>query len=450
MTKIALIYPSRTKETNSEELLYSPLALAYLGRHTPGHFQIASYDEYVGEDVDPGKVDADIVAMSAITPGISRSYELADQFRKRGIYCVGGGAHLTALPAEGLCHFDTVIRGEGEQPWREFLADFDQGSPKPDYFGAMNVSLDGLGTPRRDLIHKNYEYPSVLTSRGCPYNCSFCYLTVYRPRKYRLIPNDTIIEDLDTLRGNRIVVITDENFMGYSQKDIEQRKILLERMIQKNYGFYWGCQSVINLADEPELMELMHRAGCRAVFIGFESVSEEGLKEVNKRQNCGVNYKEAIKKIHDHKIGVIASCIFGMDSHGKDYPRQLIRSLKEAKADFPRLFFMTAWPGTPLFDKLEKEGRANRDWDQVRKDMPSIQFKNFSHQEAMAARKEILDACFSPFRIVWTVMRWIFKDRSIIVTFVRMCLRNRVFEYVKRFRVHRFWRRQLQALAASK
>jgi radical SAM superfamily enzyme YgiQ (UPF0313 family) len=434
MTKVAMVYPSWTKETHSASLLYSPLALGYIARHTPRHYKIDLYDEYVGEDLDPNTVNADIVAFSPITSGIMRAYSLADRLRERGITCVSGGAHASALPDEALQHFDAVIIGEGEDPWKNFLQDFEQGKIQETYFGRMDVSLDHLGTPRRDLVHSNYTYPALMTSRGCPYACSFCYLTVYKNRKHRMIPHDTILEDMDYLKDHPIVVVTDENFIGYSDADIEDRKVLLEKMIRKEYKFYWGCQSTVGLYKQPELMTLMHRAGCRAVFLGFEAMQEDSLAEVNKRHNFGVDYSEVVRALHNHKLGVIASCILGMDSHGKDYHKTLIKSLKKAKADFPRVFLMTAWPGTRLFEELQREDRASRDWDRVRKDMPSVKFKHYTHEEIRNAREEVIRAFASVFHISRVVFRWLFKDRSIIMLFIHLAFRNMILERTKRFR----------------
>lgn len=434
MTKLAMIYPSRTKETNTEELLYSPLALAYLARHTPKHFKVTTYDEYVGEDVDPNKLDADLVAFSAITPGINRAYALASSLRKRGITCVGGGAHVSALPDEALEHFDSIVIGEGEAAWRNLLADFDRGKLEKTYFGPMDVPLDRLGTPCREQIHPNYHYPSVTTSRGCPHACSFCYLTVFKQRKYRLIPNETVLEDLDSVKDSPVVVITDENFIGYSASDMEDRKILLEKIIRRGYKFLWGCQTTVNLSNQPELMSLMYRAGCRAVFIGFEAVTEESLREIRKSHNVGVDYKEVVKKLHRHKLAVIASTILGMDSHQGDYHKKLISTLKEARADFPRVFLMTAWPGTPLFEQLEEEGRASHDWDSVRKDIPTVKFKHYTHEEILQARKEILDSFFNFSNIFRMFLWWLPRERSLFLLFLKLTFRHRIAEKIKRFR----------------
>ena len=431
MIDLAMVYPSRVKETTGEELLYSPLALAYLARHTPPHYRVSAYDEYVGADFDPDRVHADVVAVSAITPGITRAYAIADRLRHRGIKTIVGGAHASALPDEALQHFDSVCVGEGEGPWKQFLQDFERGSIQQIYRGRMDVPLDGLRTPRRDLIHPNYQYPSVMTSRGCPHGCSFCYLTVFPNRKYRTIPHDTVLWDLDSLRDPGIVIVTDENFIGYSEADVEDRKALLERMIRRRYKFYWGCQASTKLASEPELMDLMYRAGCRAVFLGFEAIDKEGLAQINKGHNIGLDYEQVVARLHEHKLAVIASTIYGLDSHGSDYPDKLIAALRRCKADFPRVFFATAWPGTPFYAALEKEGRTCQNWDEVRKDLPSIQFKNFSHEEAIVGRKKVLDAFFNLANMSRTIARWAPRERSLVATYVKMVVRNRIAEAMK-------------------
>ena len=436
--KIIFYYPALDKENKGTEFLYSPLSLAYLSAHTPDHYDKELYDEYVGEDLDPWSVDADIVAMSPLTSGINRAYRVADVLRKRGITCVVGGAHASAMPEEALEHFDSVIIGEGETPWSKFLADFENDNIQKTYFGRMDVSLDRLGVPDRNMVHPNYHYPSVNTSRGCPYSCSFCYLTVYKNRCYRTIPHETVLTDMEKLRDETLVVVTDENFIGYSQKDHEDRKELLQKMIEKNFGFHWGCQASLNIAEDPELMELMYKSGCRAVFIGFESTDPADLKEIRKKHNTNIDYKTIVEKIHAKKLAVIASCILGLDNQDKKYHKRLIRDLRNMKVDFVRVFLMTSWPGTPLNKKLEKEGRLIEDWDRTRKDIPSIRYKNYTHEEILAARKEVMDASFNFFSTLRTIWRWLFIDRSLIVLFLKMTFRNRISEPIRNKRALKF------------
>lgn len=431
--KIIFCYPSFEKENVGTELLYSPLAFAYLARHTPDYYEMVLCDEYVGEDLDPHTVEADIVAISSLSSGIVRAYEHADILRARGIKCVIGGAHATALPDEALEHFDTVVQGEGEGPWREFLKDFEAGETKPIYFGKMNVPLENLGVPDRSFLHKNYHYPALMTSRGCPFHCSFCYLTIYKNRKFRTFPQEMVLEDLDNLKANdeKIIVMTDENFIGYHERDFNDRKQLLQKMIDRKYDFIWGCQASTNLAYQPELMKLMYKAGCRVVFMGFEASDEEALKSINKKHNVGLDYKEIVKNIHKQKIAVIASTILGMDNQENGYHKFLIKELKRINADLVRVFYMTAWPGTVLYKELEKEDRVCTDWKKLRKDIPTTKFKNYSHPEIIGARKEIMDYFFGKRHLVKVVFTWLFRDPTLVGTYIKMWWRSQKSEKMR-------------------
>ncbi|MCF8227905.1 MAG: radical SAM protein [Bacteroidales bacterium] len=436
--KIIFYYPALEKENKGTEFLYSPLSLAYLSAHTPDYYRKEMYDEYVGEDIAPHSLNADIVAMSPLTSGINRAYQVADILRKRSIVCVVGGAHASAMPEEALEHFDAVIIGEGEQPWKNFLNDFENKRISKTYFGRMDVNLDKLGVPDRKMVHPNYHYPSINTSRGCPYSCSFCYLTVYKNRRYRTIPHETVLQDMEDLRGEQLVVVTDENFIGYSHQDHKDRKDLLKKMIKKDFGFYWGCQTSLNLAEDPELMDLMYESGCRAVFIGFESTNPGDLQEIRKNHNANIDYKQIVEEIHSHKLAVIASCILGLDNQDKNYHKQLIRDLKSMKVDFVRVFLMTSWPGTPLNNRLKKEGRLIEDWDRTRKDIPNIRYKNYTHEEILQARKEVMDSFFTFFNTLKTILRWIFTERSLIKLFIKMSFRNRISEPIRNKRALQF------------
>jgi len=438
MYKIIFYYPASEKENSGIEVLYSPLSLAYLSTHTPDYYKKELYDEYVGDDLDPIVVNADIVAMSPLTSGIKRAYRVSDILRQRGIICVVGGAHVSAMTEEALVHFDSVIVGEGERPWKEFLNDFENNSIKKTYFGRMDVCLEDLGVPDRKMIHPNYHFQSVNTSRGCPFNCSFCYLTVFKNRKYRTIPHETVLMDLENLRIEPIIVVTDENFIGYSLKDYENRKDLLKKMINRKFRFIWGCQASLNIADDPDLMDLMYQSGCRAVFIGFESTNAEDLKEIKKKQNGNVDYRDIVQTIHKHKLAVIASCIIGLDHQHNNYHKQLIRDLKKMKVDFVRVFIMTSWPGTPLNDRLREEGRLIEDWDRSRKDIPNIHYKNYTHEELITARKEVMDSFFNFLNVLIIISRWVFIDRTLIMLFIKMFFRNRVSERIRNKRALKF------------
>lgn len=434
--KIVFCYTSLYKENEGIDILYGPLSLAYLAGHTPETFEMELYDEYVGEDLDARTVEADIVAISSLSSGIKRAYELAGILRERGIISVLGGAHATAMTDEALQHVDVVIRGEGEGPWKAFLEDYEKDAVKDVYEGRMDVPLDGLGAPDRKFIHPNYPYASLMTSRGCPFECTFCYLSVYPDRKYRTIPHETVLCDMESLRDEKILVITDENFIGYSREDYEDRKKLLRKMAERRFGFLWGCQASVNIASQPELLELMYDAGCRIVFIGYETVDSEGLHSVNKKQNINLDYREVIRNIHDKKIAVISSVILGMDNHRPGYHKELIRELKRIRTDLVRVFLLTAWPGTVLYRQMEAEGRVSGDWDLLRKDIPTLKFNHYSNVEIIEARSIIMKTFFSKKHVFRLALRWISIDRSLIGMLIKIWWRSISSEKIRTDRAY--------------
>lgn len=424
--KLALIYPAMHSDLYSSELLYGPLALAYVGAYTPSNWKITLYDEYVDEYVDPVKIDADLVAMSALTPNIPRAYYLADKLRDRGITTVCGGAHVSALPDEALQFFDAVVLGEAEPVWPQVIADFEGGNLKKVYDGGLEHDLEDIRLPRRDLIHRNYPYTTLITSKGCPFRCDYCYLSVFEKKKYRTLPVDAIIEDMELTnqRNDFIVIFGDENVSGYSAKDQENRMELFERMIKKKFSFVWGAQSTIDIYKKPEMLKLMRAAGCRALFVGLESIDSDLGKQVNKSFADRIDYKEAIRVIHKHGIGVIGSFLLGLDNQDMSYAKRLPRMVKKLNIEYPRLFFLTAWPGTPLYKRLQEQGRIQKGYCQVRKDIPNIVYTHFSEEEIREVHRDIKKNFFTKPYIAKIALRWLFKDPTMVRFFLKILKSN--------------------------
>ena len=426
--RIAFVYPSLTNELYESALLYSPLALAYMGAYTPDDWKKDMYDEYVDNWIDPSELKADLVAMSAFTPNMRRAYYLADKFRERGIKTVCGGAHVSALPDEALEHFDSVVIGEGEPVWPQLIQDFEQGKLKPVYDGGVSVPIHDIKLPDRDLVHPAYHYPSFITSKGCPFACDYCYLSIFEKKKYRVLPVDAIIEDMDRAAARGIdfaSVVVDENVSGYSKSDYENRIELFERMIKKKYKFVWGAQSTVDIYKKPELLKLMHKAGCRTLFLGLEATNNKNLgEEVNKGFAGRIDYNKAVKTIHKAGISVIGSFIIGLDNQDMDYAKQLPKALKKMNIEYPRMFFLTAWPGTPLYRKLEQNDRIIPGWDHVRKDIPNIKYNNFSHEEIRKAKKIFFDNYFTKPYILKIVLRWLFREPGMVKFFIKILTQN--------------------------
>jgi len=390
--------------------LYGPLALAYLINHTPKHYEFQMYDEWIGMQMDPYTIKADLVAISAISSAIPRAYEISDVLKKRGIKCVIGGPHVSALPDEALNHFDSIITGEGENPWVDYLQDFESGKTSDIYQGTMNMSLTNLGIPARKFIRPEYHLDTINTSRGCPHNCSFCYLSLFDKRTYRTIPHDFILDDLSQIsKEKRVVAITDENFIGGTDEHLEDRKVLLEKIIRSKFRLLWGCQTTVKIAEHPDVLNLMYKAGCRVIYTGFETSSNDSLLEVNKKHNIKCNYKEITRTIQKHKIAVIASYVIGLDSHNNDYHHFLKKEIIDTNPDFIRISYLSPWPGTPMYKKLHRENRIDSDYANYDFDNPYIEFKNYSRKEIIEARNKIFKSFYRFSNISKILIRNLFR-----------------------------------------
>ena len=225
-------------------------------------------------------------------------------------------------------------------------------------------------------------------------------------------------------QNDPIVVFGDENVSRYSAKDHENRMEVFEGMIKKRFNFVWEAQSTIDIYRKPEFLELMRAAGCRALFVGFETANSDLGEQVKKNFADRIDYKEAIRVIHKHCISVIGSYILGLDSHDKSYVKRLPKVVKRLNIECPRLFFLTAWPGTAVYKRLQNQGRIPKDYTQVRKDIPSIVYSHFSEEEIREAHKYIKKSFFTKPDIAKIVLWWLFKDPPMVKFFLKVLSSN--------------------------
>jgi radical SAM superfamily enzyme YgiQ (UPF0313 family) len=312
----------------------------------------------IDEDIEPMDfdMDADLIGISFMTYNAPRAYEIADRFRQRGKPVIFGGFHPTFLPNEAIKHADAVCIGEAEYNVPRMMRDFAAGRLKQFYRSGL-VDLSGLPVADRDLIRKQaYITPDVLqATRGCPNACKFCSIAAFHRRTIRTRPVEEVLEELRAL--GRHVVFMDDNIIGDRDYAVE----LFSAMIPLRKR--WFSQCGIGVAYDEELLRLAHRSGCRGLFIGFESLSQENLNNWRKDGARAKDYVRLVHKLHWMGIGVYAGFVFGSD---RDTPRVFettLEFLREAKLDALQATRLTPFPGTPLFDEMDRQGRiVDKDW----------------------------------------------------------------------------------------
>ncbi len=358
--EICLIAPEAARFRGQEHRLgpplFPPLGLMIVAALTPEHHNVSIIDESA-EPTDP-TIEPDLVGVTAMTAAAPRAYEVADGFRARGIPVVMGGMHASALPDEALEHVDAVVIGEAEGLWQQLLADFDAGGMRPVYRHTSFPPASSIPPARRDLIDtRRYIAKYVLqATRGCPFACSFCTVSTFFGRTLRTRPLDDIIAEASRFKGGPVSLI-DDNIMGHPAFARE----LFARWSEVGKSFW--SQASTTMLNAPELITQAANAGCKALFVGFESISSAQLAKVGKRFNVVEKYEELIKRLHDVGIAVAGSFMFGLDGDDEDTFERTAEFAERAQIDVGQFSILTPLPGTRLQRELEDAGRiVERDW----------------------------------------------------------------------------------------
>jgi radical SAM superfamily enzyme YgiQ (UPF0313 family) len=333
---------------------FSMLSSLYVAAALPPGVTAQIVDEEV--DVLDFDTDADLIGISFMTFNAPRAYEIADRFRAKGKKVVVGGYHPSLLPDEAAAHADSVCVGEAEGTVPRMIDDFRHGGLKPRYV-AGPVSLVGLPVPDRALIQKGQYAPvdTVQATRGCPNNCSFCSISSFFHQRFRTRPVDEVIDELRPL--SRYLLFMDDNITA-SRSYAEE---LFNRMIPLRKQ--WFSQASIRIAYDDRLLKAAAASGCRGLFIGLESLSQDNLRYWNKKINKARDFEWAIKRLHDHGIGVVPGVVFGYDGDTPAIFDETLDFLLRTNADALQATILTPFPGTPLHEEMERQGRiADRDW----------------------------------------------------------------------------------------
>lgn len=339
-------------------LRYAPLTLTTLAALVPPELnaEITIQDE----GVQPLNLDfqADLVGITAITGTAPRAYAIADELRAKGHTVVIGGVHATLLPEEAAQHADALVLGYAERSWPELLHDFAAGKLQSRYHRPTGRSLAGVPPARRDLLQKKRyaTVNSIEATRGCPHKCDFCVVPTAWKNTYAHRPIEEVIAELRSFEKKHAL------FIDLSpMEDVNYAKALYKAMIP--LGMRWVGLSTTRIAEDDELLKLAAKSGCKGLLLGFESISQNTLNETNKGFHAAQRYGEFVKKLHDHGIGIQGCFVFGFDSDDESVFERTAEFVDRTKIDLPRFAVLTPFPGTPLFRRLESQGRLlHRNW----------------------------------------------------------------------------------------
>lgn len=334
---------------------FPQLTMPLLAAYTPAHWRVTHTDEIV-QRVHFGKPFS-LVAITANTAAAPHAYRLAARYREQGIPVVIGGPHATLMPEEVALHADAVVVGEGELVWPTILEDCEQGRLSGTYRSDLLPDLVGMPVPRWDLIKgRVYGKGVTIATRGCPFDCDYCSIPAMYQRRMRYRPVGEVVDEIRRMPG-RALVFWDDN-LGANRS---YAKGLFEAITP--LGRWWTSQATLDVAFDEEFLRLAARSGCKALFIGLESISQDSLNGANKKHNHVSAYRDAVRRLHAHGIAIQAGTVFGFDHDNRSIFRHTVEYFREIAIDSTTIGILVPYPNTHLFNRLDAEGRIlTRDW----------------------------------------------------------------------------------------
>ncbi len=352
-------YPKDPHGSFGKHVLTPSLALTSIAAATPPQWRVKYWDENLLQGVPRLDVLPEVVGITVHLTFAERAYELARYFRDRGCTVVLGGLHVQSCPDEVVPHADAIALGDGVRVWPEILGDIERGTLRPRYEAPYDRDFDLDPPPRRALVPRSsfLTTASVIATRGCRNRCGFCYLSSAGLRiPYGARSVGAVRREIDG-SGERFAVFIDNN-LGARREYLSElcRALTGSRTV-------WSAAVTLDVTDDPRLVRRMALAGCTAVFIGFESLSDDNLAAQRKRGPRAEEYARRVRMLHECGIAVNGSFVLGFDEDRADVFQQIADWVDANRLECATFHVLTPYPGTPLFRQFEAEGRLlHRDW----------------------------------------------------------------------------------------
>ncbi len=338
--------------------IFPNLSMPTLAGLTPAPHEVVLCDENV-EEIDFDR-EADVVGVTGYIVHRERMFEIIDEFRRRGRFVVVGGPFASLCPEQLRGRCDCLFVEEAEETWPRFLADFEAGVPESEYRPDEKPDMTLSPTPRFDLLHVDrYHALTIQFARGCPFNCEFCDIIVVYGRRPRAKSVEQVMREVrECYRlGARQIFIVDDNFIGNKKLAKELLRALGVFGRENGYPISFQTEVSLNVAGDEELLSLMHAANFTTIFIGIESPRRASLAETKKTQNLRGDLVENVRKIQSYGIQVQAGMIVGFDHDDDSIFEEQLRFIQEARIPVSMTGMLQAMPKTPLYERVEREGR---------------------------------------------------------------------------------------------
>jgi radical SAM superfamily enzyme YgiQ (UPF0313 family) len=336
------------------------LGLLTLAGMTPRRFEVEYLDVPDVDALDRLPGDFDAVAISSFTAMIKDAYRLADRYRAVGVPVILGGLHVTLLPEEAQRHADAIVVGEAEPVWPQLIRDLEAGQLKPRYDArGQPFDLGDAPMPRFDLLDPSrYNRITVQTQRGCPFSCEFCAASIRLQPGYRVKPVWKVLDEILEIRriwSDPFIELADDNTFASRRHGREVVEAL------RGLGIKWFTECDISVARDKELLRAMKESGCAQILVGLESPQPSGLDGLERRSNWKRRqldgYRSAIEAIQDAGITLNGCFVLGLDGTDASSFDAVYDFVRETGLYEVQITVLTPFPGTPLYDRLLKEGR---------------------------------------------------------------------------------------------